>query len=264
MSQTKLEKETKSGWKFFREKTSNLIKGLGAYFAVVLTNISLIIIITIVTSEHSFETSGLLYYLYISALFLVGYSIATTKTVNDSIIHKILQIIKRFFDVVMAASGFFFLMPLLIILAVAIKIESDGPILFRSKRVGQFGSMFDAYKFRTMYIAPTEKPITKVGSFLRRFSLNELPMLINVLNGELSLVGPWPRLPENLAETIDKDNQILTVRPGLTGLWQISNTSSRQSVELDLKYIKDWSLWQDLKILFKTVFVVLITKQNRA
>jgi lipopolysaccharide/colanic/teichoic acid biosynthesis glycosyltransferase len=262
MNQTKSKKETKGGWEFFKEKTSNLIKGLGAYFAIVLTNISLIIFITIVTNEQSLKINGLIYYLYISVLFLVGYSIATTKTVNDSIIHKILQIIKRFFDVVVAALGLFFLMPLLIILAISIKLESPGPILFHSKRVGQFGTIFDAYRFRTMYfdIAPKEFPITKVGNFLRRSSLNELPMLINVLNGELSLVGPWPRLPENLAETIDKENKILTIKPGLSGLWQISNTSPRESVEIDLKYIETWSLWEDVKIIVKTVFIVLKNK----
>ena len=261
MNQTKFETETKgSRWEFYREKTSNFIKGLGAYFAVVLTNISLIILIAIVFGEHSLEINGLLPYLFISTLLLVCYSVATTKTVNASILYKIQQIIKRFFDVVMAAFEIFLSMPIMILLAIAIKIESPGQILFRSKRVGQFGTLFDAYKFRTMYIVPKEKPITRVGYFLRRFSLNELPMLINVVNGELSLIGPWPRLPENLAENLDKDCKILTVRPGLTGLWQISNTSFQQLVELDLKYIENWSLLLDLNILFKTTFVVLINK----
>lgn len=259
MNPTKLESETKdSGLKFYREKISNFTKGLGTYFAVVLTNISLIIIVTIATNKQSIEINGLLSYLYISIIFLIGYSVATTKTVNGAILYKLAQIIKRFLDVVIAASMSFFFMPLLILIALAIKLESAGPFFFRSKRVGQFGTLFDAYKFRTMHIAPKEEPITKIGIFLRRFSLNELPMLFNVLNGELSLVGPWPRLPENLAETIDKDKKILTVKPGLTGLWQISNTPLQQSVDLDLKYIDNWSLLQDLKILVKSVFVVLV------
>lgn len=265
MNQTKFETETKgSGRKLLREKTSNFIKGLGAYFAIVLTNISIIIIITIVIGGRSLEISRLLPYLYISAIFLLCYSVVTTKTVNASILYKIQQIIKRFIDVVMASLSLFLYMPILILLAITIKIESAGPILFRSKRVGQFGILFDAYKFRTMYIEPKEKPITKVGNFLRRFSLNVFPMFINVLNGELSLIGPWPRSPEFIAETLDKDKKILTVRPGLIGISQISNTSHQQAVELDLKYIENWSLLLDLKILLKTVFVAFAKKHNGA
>jgi lipopolysaccharide/colanic/teichoic acid biosynthesis glycosyltransferase len=261
MNQTKFETETnKRRRKFYGEKTSNFIKGLGAFFAVVLTNISWIIIITIVISGHSFEINGLLVYLYASILFLFCYSVATTKTVNASAFYKMLQIIKRLFDVVMAALWIFLFMPLFLLLAIAIKIESSGPILYRSKRVGQFGTLFDAYKFRTMYNRFHEQRISRVGNFLRRFSLHELPMFFNVLNGELSLIGPWPRMPENIAETIDKDKKILTVRPGITGVWRISNASPQQSVELELKYVENWSLLLDLKIFFKTVFAVLVNK----
>ena len=176
MSQTKPETEAKGSRRVFhRERASNFIKGLGAYSAVALTSITWIIGITVLaTGGRSPEINGLLPYLYVSILLLLCYSFATTKTANASISYKIWQIIKRFFDVVVAASAIFFLMPLFVLVAIAIKLESPGPILFRTKRVGQFGTLFEAYKFRTMYIAPTERPVTQVGRLLRRSSLNEL------------------------------------------------------------------------------------------
>lgn len=266
MNQTEFEMGSKKNNRnFWGEKTSNFIKGLGAYFAVVLTNISWIIVIAFIVNEHAFEIDRLLLYVYISVLFLLCYSIVTTKTVPAPVTYKLMQIIKRFFDIVMAASGIFLFMPLFLILAIAIKLESSGPILFRSKRVGQFGIPFDAFRFRTMYAKVGNKQITRVGHFLRRTSLYTLPMYINVLNGEISLVGPWARLPENMVEFIDADKKILIVKPGLSGLWQISNTPLEQSVSLDLKYIENWSLLLDFKILIKTPFALLfINKEKNA
>jgi lipopolysaccharide/colanic/teichoic acid biosynthesis glycosyltransferase len=262
MNQAEFNTDTQgSGWRFYREKASNFIKGLGAYFAIVFTNISLIIIITIVVRDHSLVIKGFFPYLYISILYIVCYSVATTKTVKVTILNKILHIIKRLFDVVMSALSIFILMPLLILIAIAIKLESAGPVLYRSKRIGQFGTLFDVYKFRTMYIEPKEKSITKVGNLLRRLSWNYLPMLFNVLNGELSLVGPRPRYPNKL-DILDINNKILTVRPGMTGLWQISNKEPQQSDDIDLKYIENWSLLQDLKTITNTFFYVIFNKKT--
>jgi lipopolysaccharide/colanic/teichoic acid biosynthesis glycosyltransferase len=261
MNQT--ESNMNKNGKFLGEKTSNFLKGLGAYSAVVLTNISWIIVIAFLIGGHSFIIDRLLLYIYISVLFLVCYSLVTTKTTLAPITYKLMQIIKRFFDVVFAASIIFFLMPLFLLLALAIKLESSGPVLFRSKRVGQFGVPFDIYRFRTMNIKAGDKQITRVGNFLRRTSLYTLPMYINVLNGELSLIGPWARSPESIAKFIDADKKILTVKPGLSGLWQISN-APEQLIPLDLKYVETWSLWLDFKILVKTPYVVLFNNKKSA
>jgi len=261
MNQTSFDFNTnRNGPKLIGERTSNLIKGIGAYFAGVLTNVSLIIVIAFFIGWKELEMTGLLSYLAISILFLVIYSIATTKTINGKVNFRLLQIVKRFFDVAIAALGIFFLMPLFILLLLAIRIESPGPILFRSKRVGQFGKPFDIYKFRTMFLAPTEQPITIVGNFLRRFHLNELPALVNVLNGEMSMVGPRPRHPENLDRSVDPDGKILLVRPGITGLWQVSRLSDNDLVSLDLQYIRDWSLVLDIRIFFKSLWIALTDK----
>jgi lipopolysaccharide/colanic/teichoic acid biosynthesis glycosyltransferase len=263
MNQTKYNlDDDRNGSKFLKERTSNFIKGLGAYFAGVLTNISFMILLALSLDWKAYEATGLLSYLTISLLYLVLYSTVTTRTETSSISYRLMQILKRFFDVILAALSIFLLMPLLILLSVAIRIDSPGPILFRSKRIGQFGKSFDIYKFRTMHLAPSEQPVTRVGKFLRRFSLNELPLLINVLNGELSLVGPRPRSPQSLDTTLDHEGKILSVRPGITGLWQVSISSSNEkfsfkdAIRLDLQYIHNWSLALDIRILFKTLLVV--------
>jgi sugar transferase EpsL len=243
-----------------KERTTNFIRGLGAYFAAVLTNISLLIVVAIFVGWKTPEVTSLFSYLAFSLLLLFLYSAATTRTVTISTNYRLLQILKRLIDVIIAALGIFFLAPLFILLAIMIRIESPGPILFRSKRVGQFGKPFDVYKFRTMYLAPADPPLTNVGKFLRRYHINELPSLLNVLNGEMSLVGPRPRHLENLDETLDSENKILSVRPGITSLGAISRASDKDLVDLDLKYIEDWSLVLDFKICVKTFLVTFTTK----
>jgi lipopolysaccharide/colanic/teichoic acid biosynthesis glycosyltransferase len=235
---------------------SNFTKGLGAYFAGLITNISLVIVFAIFADGKAHEIAGLLFYLAVSFLLLVLYSAATTRTVSTSISYKLRQIIKRLIDVISAALGIFFLTPLFILLSLAIRIESPGPILYRSKRIGQFRTPFEMYKFRTMYLAATERPITKVGNFLRQTRLNELPQLWNVLVGEMSLVGPSPRQPDDLDETLDSEGKILEVRPGITGLSEISRELDKDQIALDLQYIQDWSLILDMKILFKVSWAV--------
>lgn len=245
--------------KIFSGKFRLFVTGLGAYSAIVLTTVSFLIVFTsIAVDKQTVEIKRLLSYLIIPAIFLPFYSAITTRTVHASIGYKSRQVIKRFLDVVIAALGLFSMMPLLLLIAIAIKIESPGPVLYRSKRVGQFGRLFDAYKFRTMYHQPSETPITRVGKFLCRFSIDELPLLYNVVEGELSLVGPRPRQPQNLDETIDEERKILSVKPGMTGLWQISRSPFNQAIHFDLQYVENWSLLLDLKILFKTTLFVLL------
>jgi len=198
---------------------------------------------------------------------------------------------KRGFDIVGAILGIILLSPFLLIIAIAIKLDSKGPVLFRylddgktkALRVGEHGRTFQCFKFRTMqtgthhkrYTELAEKNlrkgtplvkikddprVTRVGKFLRRFSLDELPQLWNVLRGEMSLVGPRPHLPEEVAKYDRKHLFVHTIKPGITGLAQISGRSDlpfEEEVRLDTYYIENWSLLSDMKIVLKTIGVVL-------
>lgn len=189
---------------------------------------------------------------------------------------------KRAFDLFGAGVALALLAPLLLVIAVAVRFSSPGPILFRQRRVGQRGQSFTLLKFRTMEVGaearveelrlehgmtdlmfklPDDPRVTPVGRLLRRLSLDELPQLINVLRGEMSLVGPRPALPEEVAvysEYWHYDR--LEARPGITGLWQVSGRSElsfEECVRLDLFYTENWSLAYDLYIVAKTVPVLL-------
>jgi exopolysaccharide biosynthesis polyprenyl glycosylphosphotransferase len=186
------------------------------------------------------------------------------------------RLIKSVFD---RAFGFILLLtsiPLLVLVAAIIKLRDGGPVIFRQKRVGKGGQLFVVYKFRTMVIdAETRKAqlaalnesdgalfkihedprVTPVGAWLRRFSLDELPQLVNVVRGDMSLVGPRPALPEEAALYGEHVRRRLMVKPGITGLWQVNgraDLSWDESVRLDLRYVENWSLMLDLQILWKT------------
>lgn len=172
-------------------------------------------------------------------------------------------------------------LPLLILIAVAIKVGDRGPVLFRQTRVGVHGKEFPCFKFRSMVVDAEAKlaklqaenehdgvlfkikddpRVTRVGKIIRRLSLDELPQLFNVLRGEMSLVGPRPPLPSEVQQYGDDVRRRLLVKPGITGLWQVSgrsNLSWEDSVRLDLYYVENWSLSTDVVILFKTVRAVL-------
>lgn len=155
--------------------------------------------------------------------------------------------------------------PFMIVIAVLIKFSSRGPILFSHQRVGIKNKLFVIHKFRSLHIdtpSYSEKPestedtrITPIGKWIRKTSLDELPQLFNVLKGEMSLVGPRPEMPF-LAEHYEEiENQRHLVRPGMTGLWQLSprrRASIREGIPVDLEYIENLSLWNDIKILFRT------------
>ncbi|MBY0063444.1 sugar transferase [Priestia aryabhattai] len=192
---------------------------------------------------------------------------------------------KRSIDVIGALVGLIFLSWLFIIIAILIKIEDPkGPILFTQKRVGKDGKEFNMYKFRSMvsnaedllkdllkfnevsgamFKMKDDPRITKVGKFIRKTSIDELPQLLNVLKGEMSLVGPRPALPREVELYTSHDKQRLKVIPGCTGLWQVSGRSNlgfKEMVELDLRYIKDSSILFDMKIIYKTVIVLFGSK----
>ena len=184
---------------------------------------------------------------------------------------------KRTVDVVASAFGLIVLSPLLAVVAIAIKAADGGPVLFRQRRVGLHGRPFDVRKFRTMSInaeaqvreladrneiqGPAFKitgdpRITRVGRFLRRTSLDELPQLWNVLIGQMSLVGPRPPLPDEVKDYDLWHRRRLSMKPGITGLWQVRYRRAPrfdQWVAADLEYIDRWSLWLDVKILFRTI-----------
>ena len=166
-----------------------------------------------------------------------------------------------------------------------IRLESPGPVIFKQKRIGRDGRPFNFYKFRSMYIDAEQRRqellkaneskdgvifkmqkdprVTRFGRFIRKFSIDELPQLFNVVVGDMSLVGPRPPLPSEVAEYTLEDRKRLTVKPGITCIWQVSGRSDipfRQQVALDKEYIMSRSLWRDLWILLKTVPAVLTGK----
>ena len=189
--------------------------------------------------------------------------------------------VKRSFDMVSASLLLLLASPVMALVALAIKLEDGGPVLFRQTRVGLKGEVFECLKFRSMatdaearlaalmaanegagpLFKMTHDPrITKVGRFIRRFSLDELPQLWNALRGDMSLVGPRPALPTEVAQYDTDTRRRLDVRPGLTGLWQVSgrsNLSWDDTVRLDLYYVDNWSMVQDLMILARTAKAVV-------
>jgi len=195
------------------------------------------------------------------------------------------EIIKRMIDIIGASIGIVFLSLIFLIVSIAIKIEDPkGPIFFSQLRVGKNGEKFKMYKFRSMVTDAEEKleqllqynettgamfkmkydpRVTKIGRFVRKTSIDELPQLLNVLKGDMSLVGPRPPLPREVDLYTKYDKQRLLVTPGCTGLWQISGRSNigfKQMVELDLFYIEHKSLLLDMKIILKTCFLFLGSK----
>jgi exopolysaccharide biosynthesis polyprenyl glycosylphosphotransferase len=192
------------------------------------------------------------------------------------------RVAKKALDLCLTVPGLLVLSPLLLLVAIAVKVSSPGPVLFRQERVGKHTQLFRMTKFRSMYVdaearlaqlehlnehggGPLFKMrqdprVTPVGRFLRRFSLDELPQLFDVLTGTMSLVGPRPPLPREVQLYEADVRRRLLVRPGITGLWQVSGRSDLSwddSVRLDLSYVENWSLLLDLKIIVRTVAAVL-------
>jgi len=195
--------------------------------------------------------------------------------------------VKRLIDVTLALALLLVLLPVLLVVALLVSVSSEGPILYKQQRLGRGGQLFWFYKFRTMIHGndPTDhreyaralirgeaqpvrgafkladdKRVTRVGAFLRRYSLDEVPQLINVLRGQRGRVGPRPPLPYEAELYGPPEWQRLSVTPGLTGLWQVSGRSRLtfdEMVELDLMYIEQWSLWLDLQIMLRTPLAVL-------
>ena len=172
---------------------------------------------------------------------------------------------KRAFDFLAASVGLVLLSPILLLLAILVRVKLGMPILFRQQRPGRYGVPFLMYKFRTMHAsaAPydysplvlSDPRITRFGKFLRRTSLDELPQLLNVLRGDMSLVGPRPEMPFIVEQYTERQRQRLQVKPGITGLWQLSGDRAFQiheNIEYDLYYIQHRNFFMDLAILLHT------------
>ena len=193
---------------------------------------------------------------------------------------RIYEISKRAIDIIGAGSGLLLLSPVIAIVACAVKFTSKGTVFFSQKRVGKNGELFDMYKFRSMVVNAEELKeklahqnemsgpmfkmkddprVTKVGKFIRKTSLDELPQLLNVLKGDMSLVGPRPSLPKEVAQFEKWMYKRLSVKPGLTCFWQVSgrnNIDFEDWMKLDIKYVDERNIWIDIKLIFKTVLVL--------
>ena len=193
---------------------------------------------------------------------------------------RIYEFSKRCIDVLGALCGLILLSPILLVIMVLIKCESKGPVIFSQERVGRNGKTFKMYKFRSMVVNAEELKeklaeknemsgpmfkmkddprVTKIGKFIRKTSLDEIPQLVNVLKGDMSLVGPRPSLPQEVAQFEWWMHERHEVKPGLTCYWQVSGRNNIDFVDwmkLDIKYVEERSFWIDIKLIFKTAFVL--------
>lgn len=178
--------------------------------------------------------------------------------------------LKRAFDIVASAAAILLItiIPVLIVVPIVIKLTSKGPAFYKQVRIGKNGKPFMLYKFRTMIVEqydadnneiPSEKRITKIGKFLRKTSIDELPQLFNILNGSMSVVGPRPMLEYQAPRCIGEENMRFDVRPGLTGYAQVqgrNNIRWEERIQYDIEYVKKFTFWMDIAIIFKTVLLV--------
>ena len=190
------------------------------------------------------------------------------------------RFVKRSFDIVFSLLALVFILPVLLIIAILVKLDSEGPVLYVSERIGEQGKQFRFLKFRTMvnradslrgallhlnerrgnlFKMSNDPRMTRVGKILRRYSLDELPQFFSVLTGDMSVVGPRPCLASEYEHYTEEQCRRVDVVPGITGLWQVearTNPSVEAYFALDIYYVENWSLWLDIKILLKTVVVV--------
>ena len=205
--------------------------------------------------------------------FVESYALPETKPIQ--------WLLKRTLDIGCSITGILALSPLLALVALAIRLESKGPVIYKQRRVGYKGQMFDMYKFRSMrkdadalleqlleknetnggmFKLFNDPRVTKVGRFIRKYSIDELPQLFNVLKGDMSLVGPRPPIDRELQHYEDWHYLRFNTFPGLTGLWQVSGRSRIKEfdtvVKMDFHYIKEWNILLDIKLILKTLPVV--------
>jgi exopolysaccharide biosynthesis polyprenyl glycosylphosphotransferase len=200
---------------------------------------------------------------------------------REAVQRPVQRFLKRFMDIVLAGAALIFLAPLVAVIISAIKLDSKGPIYFSQTRVGRGGRLFRLHKFRTMvtnaedlkktlleqnesdgpaFKIRNDPRVTRVGRFLRKTSLDELPQLWNVLIGDMSLVGPRPALPSEVIHWEKWQCRRLVVEQGCTCIWQVSgrsNLSFKEWMRMDMDYVYNWSLWLDIKLILLTIWVML-------
>jgi exopolysaccharide biosynthesis polyprenyl glycosylphosphotransferase len=237
-----------------------------------------------VASDINLRMSSGLYEIITTGLDIREIANVPLVNVNKVRLTGVDQWMKFILDYGLAFPGIVLISPILMLIALAVKLDSPGPIFYRRRVMGLNARTFDAFKFRTMYVNgdeildrhPEQKEellrthklkndprITRVGKFLRKLSLDELPQVWNVLRHEMSLVGPRMISPPELADYNQWGMNLLTIRPGITGLWQVSGRSDisyEQRVRLDMYYIRNWSVLMDIQILIQTIPVVLKSK----
>lgn len=224
-------------------------------------------------------TNTTLYYLFDEQMFLLR--------VHNNLKSRLNQFIKRTFDFSFCLLLLPFLLVLILVLTILQKLDSPGPVFYVQRRLGKDGLLYDCYKFRTMYVDAEQRleavfcndedarcnyekfrkfkgddpRVSRLGKYLRKSSLDELPQLLNVLKGEMSIVGPRPYMKSELKDLGKNAAVILETRPGITGLWQVSGRNQllfNDRIQLDAWYVLNWSLWQDIVILLRTVRTVLL------
>ena len=201
---------------------------------------------------------------------------------SKSISKRVYIVVKRFLDIFLSLIGLIILSPIFLIIAIIIKLDSKGPVFFVHSRIGEKGKPIGIYKFRTMVtnaeelikkFTPEQKEefeknfklendprVTKIGNFLRKTSLDELPQILNILKGELSIIGPRPIVQAELEKYGDDKEKFLSVKPGLTGYWAAngrSDISYEERIQMELYYVDNMSFWLDIKIFFKTILAVI-------
>ena len=244
------------------------LAAIGSFLMIIMREHALIGKLHGLISDHNVRISFIpnLYKLFIHRVNIKHIGHIPIVEEYDGEVGKIYLFVKRCSDLLMAIILLILFSPVFMVVSVAIRMDSKGPVFFKQKRVGLNGKLFDIYKFRSMSTAadpyavnPTDKNdarVTKVGKFLRKTSLDELPQLINVLKGEMSFVGPRPEM----AFIVDTYNEIhrerLTVSPGITGLWQLSGDRKKaihENMDYDLFYIRNRSFSLDMAILLETL-----------
>jgi exopolysaccharide biosynthesis polyprenyl glycosylphosphotransferase len=234
-----------------------------------------------ICSNVNVRMSSGLYEIITTGLTVKEFAYVPLVGVNKVRLTGIDEFLKYSLDILVTIPALILLGPIMLLIALAIKLETPGSIIHRRRVMGMHGEEFDAFKFRTMYengdeilndypelhdelarnFKLKEDPrVTKVGQLLRKTSLDELPQLINVLRREMSLVGPRIITPAEVEKYEKWDLNLMTVRPGITGLWQVSGRSDvtyEERVRLDMHYIRNWSIWLDLQLLFQTIPAVL-------